>query len=89
MRRIALLVAIAMANVIAADAADEVQITVGDVVDSRTTGKFFANCKVELKPIGDAVAEASGLRVRVTAAIDDTGRDLIDPEKKDDGSFTA
>ncbi len=89
MRRIALLVAIAMANVIAAHAADEVRITVGDVVDSRTTGKFFASCKVELKPIGDAVAEASGLRVRVTAAIDDTGRDLIDPEKQDDGSFTA
>ena len=55
---------------------------VGDVTDNRTTGAFNAECKVELKFTGDAAADAASVReVRVTRAVDETGRDLVLKEK--------
>lgn len=54
----------------------------GDVTDSRTTGSFNAECKIELKFTGDAAADATSVReVRVTKAVDETGRDLVRKEK--------
>lgn len=62
----------------AQDGAPDVRVVVGDITDRRTTGQFFAECEVELKIIGDAVAESAGLRaIRIKSASDDTGRDLL------------
>lgn len=62
--------------------APDVRVLVGEVTDKRTTGQFFAECEVQLKIIGDAVADSSGIRsVRVRSAADDTGRDLLKPDE--------
>lgn len=54
-----------------------VKASVGDVTDNRTTGSFFSECKVELKFMGDAAADAGTVRqVRITEALDELGRDL-------------
>lgn len=58
-----------------------VMVQAGDVKDSRTTGKFFANLEVELKLLGDDLEGAKGYRCSVTTAIDDTGRNLIKEDK--------
>lgn len=55
--------------------------SVGDITDSRTTGNFFARLEVELKLTGDEMADVKGIRTRITKATDDTGRDIINPEK--------
>ena len=61
----------------------QIQVNVGDVTDSRTTGAFNSECKVELKFTGDAAADAQSVRrVILAEAADTTGRDLI--PKKDD-----
>ena len=65
-----------------------VRASVGEVTDNRTTGSFSSECKVELKFIGDAAADAGTVRrVRVTEALDELGRDLR-PGKEDDESFS-
>ncbi|MDW8241195.1 MAG: hypothetical protein RMM98_16450 [Acidobacteriota bacterium] len=62
--------------------APDVRVMVGDITDKRTTGQFFAECEVELKIIGDVVAESAGLRaIRIKSASDDTGRDLLKEDK--------
>lgn len=64
--------------------APDVRVIVGNVTDKRTTGQFFGECEIELKIIGDSVAESLGVRaVRIRSAVDDTGRDLkkADEEK--------
>lgn len=68
--------------------AAEVRTQVGDVKDSRTTGKFFAGLEVELKLTGDALGDAKGIRTTIDKAVDNSGRDLLDPEKQDE-SFDA
>ena len=55
--------------------------TVGEVKDSRTTGSFFAGLEVELKLVGDDLDQYKALRISLDRAVDDTGRDLLDPEK--------
>jgi hypothetical protein len=67
--------------VLSAHAADApkptVSAAVGDVTDTRTTGSFFSECKLELKFTGDAANDAATVRqVRVKNAVDDQGRDL-------------
>jgi hypothetical protein len=63
-----------------------IQISVGDVTDNRTTGIFNSECKVELKFIGDAAADAQSVRrVLLTEATDTTGRNLI-PKSEDQNS---
>ncbi len=64
-----------------------INASVGDVTDNRTTGSFNSECKLELKFIGDAVADASGVRgVRLKKAVDDLGRDLIEGNDSDSSS---
>jgi len=60
----------------------EVQTQLGDITDSRTTGQFFAGLEVDIKLMGDAVADAQSLQGNVKTAVDDTGRDLIDHENE-------
>jgi hypothetical protein len=67
--------------------APDVRVLVGDITDKRTTGQFFAECEVELKIIGDTVADSLGLRaVRIRSAVDDTGRDLKKEEEESSSS---
>jgi hypothetical protein len=62
---------------IPAEAAQTINVAVGEVSDNRTTGAFFSECKLELKFTGDAASDAAAVRrVRVKKAIDELGRDL-------------
>jgi hypothetical protein len=61
--------------------ANAIEPKLGDIQDSRTTGQFFAGLKIDMDLVGDDVADAKRLRVQPLSAVDDTGRDLIDPEK--------
>ena len=67
--------------------AADIRVQVGDVKDSRTTGKFFANLEIELKLMGDDLDGAKGLRCTVTKAVDDTGRNLL-KEEQEKSSFS-
>ena len=63
--------------------AEDVHIAYGDVIDSRmmTGDSLGGGCEVELRAVGDAVADAKSIRgVRVQTATDDTGRDLTNPK---------
>ena len=74
----------------AAGHAQDVQVTLGDVTDKRTTGKFFAECEVELRFTGDLLADSLGVHtIHVKTAVDDTGRDLIPKEKSSTPFFQA
>lgn len=66
---------------------DKVGVLAGEIKDSRTTGSFFAGLEVELKLVGDTLVDAKAMRLSVDAAVDDTGRDLIN-EKTDKSEFT-
>jgi hypothetical protein len=58
---------------------------IGDVSDQRTTGQFFAELGVEIKLLGDDAADVKSLHVDVSKAVDDTGRNLINPERIERG----
>lgn len=61
-----------------------VNVIVGDVTDTRTTGMFNAECKLELKFTGDAAADAWSVRaVHLKQATDDLGRDLVPKQDPD------
>lgn len=67
-------------------AANNAGITVmlGDISDNRTTGQFFSGLKVELKISGDKVYDAYGIgKPALSAATDDTGRQLIKENTSD------
>lgn len=86
MKRLATLFALFLATMISARA--EVKVTVGDISDRRTTGKFFAGLEIELKISGPETAECKGLRVVVKEAKDDTGKAVAPEEDRfNDGGF--
>lgn len=66
-----------------AAAPEKVGVLVGEIKETRTTGQFFAGMEVELKLMGDVLADAKGLRVSIEKAIDDTGRNLINEKKQE------
>jgi hypothetical protein len=75
-----------LASALLAQAA--VNVTVGDISDKRTTGKFFQGLEVELKVSGPEMANCKGLRVVLKEAKDNTGKAI--PEKEgvfNDGRF--
>ena len=53
----------------------EVKVTVGDIIDHRTTGKLFDSLEFQLKIVGPELAECKGVRVAIDA-VDDTGKSL-------------
>src|SRR6266568_1785949 len=61
-------------------AAGEVRFTVSEVKDSRTTGTFFAGLELKLAVTGDEIQDARAMRVALTNAVDDAGRDLLKPD---------
>lgn len=55
-----------------------VQASLGDITDSRTTGKFFEYLRIEVKLSGEALETAFGAtKPVITEAVDDTGRSLV------------
>jgi hypothetical protein len=61
----------------------EVQVMVGEISDRRTTGEFFSGLQVQLKILGDILADAKFIRLVVEAALDETGRNLVDEENRE------
>ncbi|MBI5638813.1 MAG: hypothetical protein HZA17_00150 [Nitrospirae bacterium] len=61
--------------------AGDIRVSVSEVKDNRTTGQFFAGLELKLKVMGDVVGDAKGLKLKITKAVDDTGRDLIKTEE--------
>ena len=62
----------------AANSPTPVNVSVGDITDTRTTGMFNSECKLTLKFTGDAAADAMSVRaVHVKQAVDELGRDLV------------
>ena len=55
--------------------------SIGEIKDSRTTGQFFAGLDLQLKLVGDEMGDVKGIRTQLSKAVDETGRDLINPEK--------
>jgi len=54
---------------------------VGDVTDNRTTGQFSSDLNVDLKLLGDEVSDIKAIRVDIEKAQDDSGKDLVNPNK--------
>ncbi|MDX2028274.1 MAG: hypothetical protein SFW62_06535 [Alphaproteobacteria bacterium] len=62
--------------------------TIGDVTDSRTTGKFFEYLRIEIKLSGTSLENVFGVsKPIVTAAVDDTGKSLIKDDAKEKPLF--
>jgi hypothetical protein len=72
---------IALSAILFAQPALAIDVQLGDIKDSRTTGQFFNGMEVELKLVGDEMADAKAIRTKVATAIDSTGRELLDPSK--------
>ncbi len=60
--------------------AGDINVSVAEVKDSRTTGQFFAEMELKLKIMGDSIADSKGVKVKIAKAFDDTGRDLLKSE---------
>lgn len=76
-----LMIGIAVSLIASYAVAADINVSVSEVKDSRTTGQFFAGLEIKLKIMGDALSDARGVKLAVAKATDDTGRDLI---KKDE-----
>jgi hypothetical protein len=73
---------------LAASAAHGQQVSVTEISDKRTTGKFFAGMEVKLSVVGAGLADSRGLRrVKLDKAVDDTGRNLLREERFPKGPF--
>lgn len=64
----------------------QVRVMADEVTDTRRSDGFFNKLEVKLKLMGDALAEAKAVRLKVNKAVDETGKDLIG-EKTNDGEF--
>lgn len=58
-----------------------IQPQVGDISDNRTTGQFFRGMEIELKLVGDDLSDIAGIRTKITSAVDETGKSIVDNEK--------
>src|SRR5262245_41481981 len=79
-----LVVSAALAMLCATTASAQLKATAGDVEDSRRSDGFFNRLKVDVKLEGPPIASAKGVRIFVTKAVDDTGKNLLsdkEPEK--------
>jgi len=62
----------------------QVRVMAGEVSDTRRSDGFFNKLEVKLKLMGDALAEAKAVRLKVNKAVDETGKDLIGEKTNDD-----
>jgi hypothetical protein len=60
-------------------AGSPLKATVAQVADRRTTS-FFSELSIRLELTDVKAADVSAVKVNVTRAVDDTGRDLVDPK---------
>lgn len=74
-------VATAVLFIWCATAVSQVRVLPGDIKDTRTTAGFFAGLEIELKVLGDLLADAKAIRLSVTSAVDETGRDIVNPKE--------
>ena len=66
----------------------DVHVALGDITDSRTTGKFFEYLRIELKLSGAAIETAFGAtKPLIAEAVDDTGRSLVKDDAKKEPLF--
>ena len=66
------------------------QISVTEISDKRTTGKFFAGLELKLSVLGSGIADSKGLRrIKIEKATDDTGRSLLREERFSKTPFDA
>ena len=79
-------IAIALLAVPGIAPGQDLRVTAGTIEDRRTTGKFFGGLEIELKLTGDDLADAKAARVVLKKAVDESGRDLL-PEQKRDEDF--
>lgn len=68
----------------AALAPAQVRVMVEEVSDTRRSDGFFNKLEVKLKLMGDSLAEAKGVRLKVNKAVDETGKDLIGEKTNED-----
>ena len=61
----------------------QVKVAAGTIEDSRRNDGFFNRLKVELKLSGASLSGARGVRVAVTKAADETGKDLLNDKPAD------
>lgn len=61
--------------------AGEIQVSVSEVDDNRTTGQYFGGLELKLKVISDMISDAKGLKLHINKAVDNTGRNLIKDDK--------
>ena len=61
----------------------QVRVMPGEVKDTRRTDGFFNKLEVEMKVVGDILTDARGVRVSVTKAVDETGRNLVHEKEKE------
>lgn len=61
----------------------QVRVLPGTVKETRRTDGFFNRLEIEMRLIGDGLDQVKGLRVLVTKAVDETGKNLIDEEKRE------
>lgn len=64
----------------------QVRVMADELSDTRRSDGFFNKLEVKLKLIGDTLAEAKAVRLKVNKAVDETGKDLIG-EKTNGGGF--
>lgn len=88
MKKIFLCLTVMLCLVAAPAFAEDITVSVTEVRDSRTTGQFFAGLELKVKVMGDTIADAKGLKLLVTRATDDTGRDLLKKEDDSRKDFT-
>jgi len=69
--------------------AQDLRVTAGTIEDRRTTGKFFGGLEIELKLTGDDLADAKAARVVLRKAVDETDRDLLPEQKRDEDFQTS
>lgn len=75
----AMLIAVVVLSVLGwvSPALSQVRVLPGDIKDNRTTAGFFAGLEIELKVLGDILADAKAIRLSVASAADETGRDIF------------
>jgi hypothetical protein len=65
-----------------------VRVALGDLTDSRTTGKFFQYLRIEVKLSGESLQTAFGAtKPVITEAVDDTGASLVKADQQKEPLF--
>jgi len=78
--RLILSTLLALTTVCAAQSSNDVKVSYGEITDTRTTAERSSVLQIKLKLIGEAVRGAQQVKTEVSRAVDDTGKDLLEPQ---------